>query len=206
MTPTATGKVARPAQPVSHGAHAHDHHRPGAGFGHAANTETRDITEEDRSSWRYLDLAPATVRAGKVGEPRQVPIELQRFVVHQTFAPGFGERNPFRLGHDSRLGEFARHLQDWRIVVAARFQGLVPDPCTQCRLDRRRDGRRNAPLAVEGEKAALVARKDRDQQTGEQKYKQDRVLLAALCVNPVSRPTGSSHLVPHPPSEESLSP
>jgi len=200
MAPAAAGKRAHLAQAISHGAHAQDHHEPRAGLGHAARTETRDIAEELRRPWRYPDLVSNAVGAGEVGKVRQLPVTagLQRLIVHQSVAPGINGRNPLGLGLDGGLDEFPWHLEHRRIVVAARPHGLVPDSGPQTRLDWRRDGRRGAAIAREGEQAALIARKDRGKHTSKQKQEQHRILLAALRAHPVGRPTGRNHLSPTP--------
>jgi len=198
MAPAAAGKRANPAQAIGHGAHAHDHHRPSAGLGDAADPDTWNIAEILRYPRRYPDLATSAVRPGEIGRIRQLPVELQRLAVHQAVAPRIDGRNPLRLGLDDRRNEFAWHLQDRRIVIAAGFKRLIPYPRAQLCLDRRRDGRGAPTITGEGEQAALIARKDRDQQTSEQKQEQHRILLAALRAHPIGRPTGRNHLSPTP--------
>jgi hypothetical protein len=200
MSAPPPGVAACGPQAIGNGADAHDHHRPSAGFRHAAHDEIRDIAKE--APVRHSAFGP--FGAGQVGEARKQTsiVEPQRLTA-QSLPPRIVVLDPHRAGLGNGLSEFRRHLQDGRIVRAARRQ-LPENPRPQTGLDGRRDRCRCAALTIKGKETPLIPWKDGDQQAGDHQRQQHRILLAALRAYPVSRPCGRSHAVPHPPSEEFL--
>lgn len=205
MPPAPAHDTAHDAEPPCHRADADDHHGPGAGLGHAAGAETRNIAEIARSIGQLGLVAPGSGTC-EVGQAWQlhIVIELQRRVVQESIAPRIVDRYPVRIGLEQGRHELAWHLEHRRIVIAARSERLVPYARSPRRLDRWRNGGRGAPLAHERKKAPLIAWKDRDQEGSDQQQEQHAILPAALRTHPVSRRGGRSHAIPHPPSEEWL--
>lgn len=201
-----TRKAAHGAKPPRDSPDADDHHRPSTGLRYATRSKTGNIAEEARSIG-HLGLVTAIFRSCEIGKARQRPVIVEhKWFAAKAVAPRIVDPHPVGIGLEHRRDELTRHLQDRRIVIAARCEGLIPYAGPPGRLDRRCNGGGGTPLAIEGEQASLVARKNGDQQTGDQQQEQYRILLAALRAYPVSRRNGGSHAVPHPPSEELLFP
>jgi hypothetical protein len=110
MSAPPPGVAVRGPRAIGDRANAHDHHRPGAGLGHAACDEIRYIAEEARAVGYF---ALGAFGAGQVSESRKLTIiaELERFTA-QPLSPRIVELNPFRDRLENRLGEFRRHLQN----------------------------------------------------------------------------------------------
>jgi hypothetical protein len=105
------GMAVRGPRAIGDRANAHDHHGPGAGLGHAACDEFRDIAEEARAVGYF---ALGALGAGQVSESRKLTIiaELQRLTA-QPASPGIVRLYPFRDRLEHRFVKFRRDLQDW---------------------------------------------------------------------------------------------
>jgi hypothetical protein len=111
MTSPPPSMAVRGPRAIGDRADAHDHHGPGAGLGHAACDEIRDIAEEARAVGHFALGAP---RASQFGEPRKLAIiaELERFTA-KPLSPRIVKLDPLGTRLENRLGEFRRDLQDW---------------------------------------------------------------------------------------------
>ncbi len=169
---------------------------PGSGTPPA--TKLRDIAEEARAVGYF---ALGLFGAGQVSESGKLASFAEAAAVRRpalvaadrraASTPDVGSRTGWvNSGGTCRTGELS----------AARGSRLPKNPGAEPGLDGRRDRGRYAAFTIEGEKAPLVARKDGDQQAGDQQREQHRILLAALRAYPVGCFGGRSHSVPttHP--------
>lgn len=129
---------------------------------------------------RLVAAVDETKQAGQIAL-----VELERFAGHQRFEPGILEQR-----QDVRLGE-RQHDFPARGFGGLRPRGTLPgtlrhrqriavDGRAQPRLERRGNGVRPAPFALEGEQAPLVAREEGDQEANDQNPEHDRILAAAF--------------------------